>query len=228
VLLTVAFARGWTEEVDVAVLDALRGESAVLTGGEPHQLIETMRDITSLAGVGLIALIGLAVLGYLLLRRRWRAAILLVVLLAGTQASVTILKNLISRPRPDLVEHGAGVITYSYPSGHSSMAAAIALVLAWTAARMHRQGTVKTYFWVLGIGTAGLIGFSRMYLGVHWFSDVASGLLLGTTWACLCMGLGGSLECCGASIDRKLDAPPLPGPDAASPPHPRRDAPQPA
>lgn len=208
IFLTLAFAMGWTDLIDRAVLQFLRGDSARLTPEAPQLAIEIMRDITSLAGVGLVALVGILLLIYLMLRRRWRAVIVATVLIVGTQTSVSILKLVVSRPRPDLVDHGASVITFSFPSGHASMAAAISLMLAWTGALLHREKTVRVYCWIVGVASALIIGLSRMYLGVHWFSDVAAGLLLGTFWACLCMGIGRSLESRGQVIDRALDAPP--------------------
>ena len=207
VLLTGAFSRGWTDPIDRAVLNGLRGNSKVLSADAPLWLIEIMRDITSLAGVGLVILIGLMVLIYLGLRRKWRAMIVAIVLMAGNQISVSLIKSFISRPRPDLVEHGAVVATHSFPSGHSATAAAIALLLAWTGARLHEVRSIRAFCWVLGVGAALLIGFSRMYLGVHWFSDVVAGLMLGSCWAFLCIGLGESLQCCGQPIDRALARP---------------------
>lgn len=204
IFFTLAFSQGWTDPIDQAVLNALRGDTANLDEHTPQLMIEIMRDITSLAGVGLVVLVGVLLLIYLMLRRRWRAVIVAVVLVLGTNVSVAILKDFISRPRPDLVDHGASVISHSFPSGHSAMAAAIALTLAWTGALLHRKPTVRVFCWIVGIATALIIGYSRMYLGVHWFSDVAAGLLLGAFWACLCMGIGRSLESRGRLVDRVL------------------------
>lgn len=207
ILLTLAFSQGWTHPIDRAVMQTLRGDSATLGPEMPQPMIEVMRDITSLAGVGLVFLVGLLLLVYLMLRRRWRAVIVATVVVGGTQASVSILKLFVSRPRPDLVDHGASVITHSFPSGHASMAAAIALMLAWTGALLHREKSVRVYCWIVGVASALIIGFSRMYLGVHWFSDVAAGLLLGTFWACLGMGIARSLENRGQVVDRALATP---------------------
>jgi undecaprenyl-diphosphatase len=209
VLVTIAFSAGWTDPIDREVLQALRGDSAVIDAEEtPKLLLGIMRDITSLAGIGLVALIALLLMVYWVLVRKWRAMLLAVLLIGGTQLSVTIMKLFISRPRPDLVEHGASVATHSYPSGHSSIAAAIALTLAYSAARMQPRPGVRVYCWIVGITTMLLIGFSRMYLGVHWFSDVVAGLLVGTFWACLCIGIRQALATRGRRIDRAVGSPP--------------------
>lgn len=223
VACTGAFSMGWLDGLDRAILQELRGGSSTLDRATPLWSIEIMRDVTSLAGVGLLCFIGLLVLVYLGLMRRWRAMLVAVGLIACSQASVFILKQVISRPRPDLVEHGAAVHTQSFPSGHATLAASVALLLAWTAARHHGQKSLRAYFWVVGVGAALLIGFSRLYLGMHWFSDVLAGLLLGGFWACLFMGIGRSLQHVGGAIDAALAPEPTVGPttdriDAHRPP----------
>lgn len=201
---TGAFSMGWLDTLDRTILQQLRGSSSSLDQATPMWSIEIMRDITSLAGVGLLCFIGLLVAVYLGLMRRWRAMLVSIGLIVCAQGSVFILKQIISRPRPDLVEHGAMVHTHSFPSGHSTLGAAVALLLAWTAARKHDRKGVRAYIWIVGVGAALLIGFSRMYLGVHWFSDVLAGILLGGFWACLFMGIGRSLQHVGGAIDTAL------------------------
>ncbi len=187
-LLAWLVTSGGTLGLDERVLHTLRRAGPL--DEAPDWLVGLMRDITSLAGIGLVVLVGVAVLVYQLLQGRWRAALMLVFLLLTTHASVTFFKDFFQRARPDLVEHGAAVHTLSFPSGHSAMAAALCLTIAWTGARLHAPARIKIYFWVVGLGTMGLIGFSRMYLGVHWLSDVLAGWCLGAFWAALCTMLG--------------------------------------
>ena len=184
-LLTVFAVQGWTEAADVAVLQALRGATPTLAAGESTLGLALMRDVTSLGGIALVAGGAVLLLIYLGLRRSWRAMVQVLIVVGGAQLSVSLLKLIIARPRPDLVDHAARVVTYSYPSGHSTLAAAIALSLAWAGAVRHRRPSLKIYFWILGLLVLALIGFSRMVLGVHWVSDVTGGLLLGTVFACL-------------------------------------------
>ncbi len=189
ITLTALSTTRWAAAVDQALLRALRRNSADLQALGFSWGLEFMRDITSLAGVGLIMLIGAGILTYQALAGAWRAVLLTVTLVGGTQASVSLLKHVISRPRPDLVDYGAQVYTHSFPSGHASMAAALGLTLAWFAAAHHPQRRLKAFFWIAGVAAAALIGFTRIYLGVHWLSDVLAGWSLGTAWACLTIAL---------------------------------------
>ena len=207
-LITIAYSLEWFVGVDRWVTLTLRAGSADPEAGGSHYPLYIMRDITSIAGLGLAGLLALLTLIYLALRKAWRAIILMLVLLLGSQLSVVLMKHFIDRARPTLVQHGTTEVTASYPSGHATIGAAIALMLAWTAARLHHERRTTAFCWSVGIFVTLLVGFSRLYLGVHWFSDVLAGLCLGAFWACLCMGLGESLQHRGRAIDQALDAPP--------------------
>ena len=198
-VVTLCTLMGWTQSLDRGALQTIRRSIPTLQPGESHLSIELMRDATSLGGIGLVATAGTLLIIYLALRGAWRGIVQVLVVVGGAQASVSLLKLIIARPRPDLVDHGANVITYSFPSGHSTLAAAVALSLAWAGAARHRRRVMKAYFWVLGFATLLLLGFSRMYLGVHWISDVVGGLLLGSTFACL-----------GAALNQRARRPTLP------------------
>ncbi len=160
----------------------------------PHWLPGIFRDVTSLAGVGLVVLISLSVLVYLLIRGAWRAAVVMLVVLVGTQASVSLLKWAFLRARPDFLEHGAHEMSHSFPSGHSAMSAATALILAWAGAHRHPQKRMKAFFWTVGVIGLTLIGFSRTYLGVHYPTDVLAGWCIGAAWAVVGMWLGCRLD----------------------------------
>ncbi len=173
------------DQFDSWLLLAFRNPADMADPLGPAWLEEFMIELTALGGYPLLTLIVLAVIGFLVVAGRYGPAIytfLSVVL--GTSLSHG-LKLLYDRPRPDLVEQLVSVHTPSFPSGHASMSAVVYLTLATVIVRFVDSRAVRAY--VLGAAlflTVG-IGVSRVYLGVHWPSDVAAGWAFGVSWACL-------------------------------------------
>ena len=128
----------------------------------------------------------LAAAVYLVLARKERAALFLLVAIGGGIVIGFGLKSLFERPRPDLVAHGAEVFTASFPSGHSMMAAVTYLTLGTLLARIEARRRLKLYLIGLVVLVSVAVGVSRVYLGVHWPSDVLAGWALGASWAMLC------------------------------------------
>ncbi|MES0032331.1 phosphatase PAP2 family protein [Mesorhizobium sp. M0040] len=152
----------------------------------PAWLEGAMRDITSLGSASVLVLITAAMIVYLLLIRRPGAALLMFVAVAGGQLLSSVLKFDIDRPRPDLVSHLADVASLSFPSGHAMLSAVTYLTLGSMAARFLPGRTTKIYVLGLAVLTTVVVGISRIYLGVHWPSDVLAGWCAGFAWAMLC------------------------------------------
>ncbi|MER9442670.1 phosphatase PAP2 family protein [Mesorhizobium sp. M0340] len=152
----------------------------------PAWLEGAMRDVTSLGSASVLVLITAAMIVYLLLIRRPGAALLMFVAVAGGQLLSSVLKFDIDRPRPDLVSHLADVASLSFPSGHAMLSAVTYLTLGSMAARFLPGLTTKIYVLVLAVLTTVVVGISRIYLGVHWPSDVLAGWCAGFAWAMLC------------------------------------------
>ncbi|GJE62644.1 phosphatase PAP2 family protein [Methylobacterium trifolii] len=177
---------GSTEALDRKILLALRNPADLSDPIGPRWLEETMRDITGLGSVFTIVFLTGAVAAYLVLSGKRRIGLFVVAAVGGGELVSTVLKLFYQRPRPDLVPHGMDVFTASFPSGHAMMSAIAYLTLATLLARIDRHRRVKALVLFLGVAMALLVGISRIYLGVHWPSDVLAGWCVGAAWAALC------------------------------------------
>ncbi|BCM84735.1 phosphoesterase [Methylobacterium indicum] len=171
---------------DDRLLLALRVPGDLAQPIGPSWLPETMRDITAFGSVFGIVYVTACVVLYLAITARRRAALFVVIAIGGGELLSTGLKLFFHRPRPDLVPHGMETFTASFPSGHAMLSAIAYLTLAILLARVERSGRVKAFVMGLGVVTTLLVGISRIYLGVHWPSDVLAGWCIGAAWASLC------------------------------------------
>lgn len=178
---------GDTHAFDKAVLLAFRTPGDLADPIGPGWLEEMMRDITGLGGIGILAFITIAVGVLFWLRGRRRTILYLLVSVGGGALLSSLAKGLFDRPRPDLVPHETIVFSASFPSGHSMMSAVVYLTLAALVARTEGQRRVKIYILSLAVLVVVAIGVSRVYLGVHWPSDVLAGWTAGAGWALLCL-----------------------------------------
>jgi undecaprenyl-diphosphatase len=199
-------AEGETHGWDQALLLFLREP------GDPNDPIgggnveEAMRDVTALGGATVLLLLTAAATGALALMRQARASLLLLAAVAGGQVLSHLTKGFFARPRPDLVSHEAYVHTASFPSGHSMMAAVTYLTLAAMLARATPSRRLKAYYLLLAALLTVAVGVSRVYLGVHWPSDVLAGWMIGAAWALLCYGVADWLGRRGA-VEPERDGP---------------------
>ena len=177
---------GSTAVLDRRILLGLRDPANLADPIGPRWLEETMRDITGLGSVFTVLFLTGAVAAYLALTERRRIALFVVAAVGGGELLSTVLKLFYQRPRPDLVPHGMEVFTASFPSGHATMSAIAYLTLATLVARIDRNRGVKALVLGLGVAMTLLVGISRIYLGVHWPSDVLAGWCIGAAWAALC------------------------------------------
>ncbi len=172
--------------LDRGILLALRNPADLSDPLGPRWLEEMMRDFTALGGTGVLTLLTLAVLVFLMLIRKRHAALMVALSVAGGLALSQAMKWGFDRPRPDLVPHGSYIYTQSFPSGHTMLAAVVYLTLGALLARTQPQVRVKVFLLVFAGVLTVLIGVSRIYLGVHWPTDVLGGWMLGAAWAALC------------------------------------------
>jgi undecaprenyl-diphosphatase len=157
-------------------------------GGDPigpAWLEEVGRDVTALGSFVFLGLLSAAIVGYLLLIKKPALAVLVVVSALGGTLLSTLLKMGFNRPRPD-IESTARVFTASFPSGHATVSAVVFLTLGALLSRGGARRRVKSYFVGLAVFLTVMVGLSRIYLGVHYPSDVLAGWCVGAAWASLC------------------------------------------
>jgi undecaprenyl-diphosphatase len=152
----------------------------------PAWVQEMARDVTSLGSFAVLAIVVGAGAGYLFLAHKRAAAWLLLGTVLGGSALNTLLKFGFARPRPELVAPVARVFTASFPSGHAALAAVTYLTLGALLTRVHPSRPIRIYFITVAVVLALLIGVSRVYLGVHYPTDVLAGWCIGAAWALAC------------------------------------------
>ena len=181
---------GESFSLDTRLLLALRVPGHPQTPIGPSWLLQSAVDISALGGYTLLWLFGIAGLIWLIAAGKRVEAGGIAVSLIGSSVIDGLLKSWIARPRPDLVPHLVQVTNASFPSGHAMISSAVYLTLALMLAEgMQRDSwrgragrvAVVAFFSLLAV----LIGMSRVYLGVHWPSDVLAGWCFGTAWALL-------------------------------------------
>ncbi|WP_245413502.1 phosphatase PAP2 family protein [Mangrovicella endophytica] len=180
---------GSAEKLDRTLLLLFRDPANLADPIGPPWFEEMARDVTALGSFAVLALVLLIVLGYLLIRRQGGAALFLILAIAGGQVLSTILKTLFARARPDLVPHSTTVFTASFPSGHAMLSAVTYLTIGTLLMRVEGERRVKIFAMSVAIALTLLVGISRVYLGVHWPTDVLAGWCIGAAWAMVCWAL---------------------------------------
>jgi len=174
---------GETHVIDQMVLLAMRNPADSSDPLGPAWLEETVRDFTALGSTGVLIFITLSVAGFLVQRREYRMTWLVLMAVGGGMLLTTLLKQGFDRPRPDLVPHGSFVTAASFPSGHAMVSAATYLTLGALLARTQSRRRLKAYLLLLATLLTLAVGASRVYLGVHWPTDVLAGWVAGAVWA---------------------------------------------
>jgi len=164
----------------------------------PNWLIEAAQDITALGGRMMLILVILVVAGYLALERRYGAMWLVAITASGGGLLSTLMKYGFARDRPDIVPHLVAVGSPSFPSGHSMLAAVIYPTLGALLAGFAVRRRTKAYVLTVSLLVTLLVGSSRVYLGVHYPTDVMAGWSAGLAWALGCWLLARYLQARGA------------------------------
>jgi undecaprenyl-diphosphatase len=177
---------GDLREFDDGVLRQLRSPDDPSVPIGPQWLVQAAIDVTALGGTTVLALFLMTVLGYLALEHRYDAIVLVVIATAGGGLLGEGLKWWFARERPAIVPHLVKVGSASFPSGHSMLALVTYLTLGALLARFVPRRRSRMYCVVVSLLLALLVGLSRVYLGVHYPTDVLAGWSAGLAWALLC------------------------------------------
>jgi undecaprenyl-diphosphatase len=187
-LLADEVVEGDTLKFDNAVLMMFRDPAAPKVPWGPSWLFEAARDITALGSFSVLGLIVVAVVLQLLLTGSKRTALFVLISVIGGTVISTGLKSLFDRPRPDLTG-AVEVFTASFPSGHATVSAVVYLTIGAILAERDPRLSVRSFYIAVAALLTLAIGVSRVYLGVHFPTDVLAGWSLGTAWALLCFGI---------------------------------------
>lgn len=196
---------GETHAIDQAILQGLRDPVDPQSPIGPPWIEIMFVDLTSLGGPSVLALITAISIGYLWVDGKRSAALFLALAVGAGAVLAALLKLGFARPRPDLVSHLVEVNSYSFPSGHATMATIVYLTLGVVLARAQARRRMKGYVLLVAVALAVIVGFSRVYLGVHWPTDVLAGWCVGASWAIACLLVETLLQRRGA-IERASDA----------------------
>ncbi|KQZ50462.1 acid phosphatase [Rhizobium sp. Root149] len=177
---------GDTHALDEAILLALRRSGDLGETIGPYWLTHAVQDITSLGGVTVLSLMTLLTTAYLVISRRIRIAIFTACSILGGWLVSTALKVIIARPRPDIVPHLVDVRDLSFPSGHAMLSAVTYLTLGALLARTQTTRATRLFMIAAALFLTLIIGLSRIFLGVHYPTDVLGGWCAGATWAVGC------------------------------------------
>ena len=190
----VEMIQGEPQAFDRWVLLALRNPGDPADPIGPAWLEIVYRDITSLGGAAVLTLMTALVVGFLIVDKKRSAALFVLASVAGGTLLSTILKLAFARPRPDVVPHLVAVSSASFPSGHAMLSAVVYLTLGALLSRVEGPPRLKVYILSVAIVLTLLIGISRIYLGVHWPTDVLAGWCAGAAWATLCWRIALTLQ----------------------------------
>ena len=197
---------GDATKFDQTVLLALRNPADLSDPIGPAWLEEAARDITSLGSYVVLGFVLCAVLAYLVMTQKRAAALWISASVGGGVVLSNALKFAFERPRPEIVPHAVRVFTSSFPSGHATLAAVSYLTLGALLASLHSSRQLKLYFISVAIFLTVAIGLSRLYLGVHYPTDVLAGWCVGAAWAALCWMIAWWLQARGTIEPPQVDA----------------------
>jgi len=177
---------GDTQAFDTRILRALRDPADPAKPIGPAWLEGSMIDLTAIGGPTVLGLTVVIVAGFLALQTRFRTALVVAITSFSSELLSNVMKHAFNRPRPSVVPHLREVFSSSFPSGHAMESAIVYLTLGAILMRAAESRITKIYIFATAILLTALVGISRVYLGVHYPTDVIGGWIIGFMWASIC------------------------------------------
>ena len=185
---------GETQQFDERILKSLRSDDDPSRPIGPRWLRIVAEDITALGSATVLGLAVAAVVGFLALNGLYKNAAYVLFASLGGWFLNDLFKSVFARPRPSIVPHLREVFTLSFPSGHALTSAVVYLTLGVLLMRVAERRLVKWYCLGVAMTATALVGASRVFLGVHYPTDVLAGWLIGLCWALVFWLVERSLE----------------------------------
>ena len=194
VMLAGEVMEGDTQAFDNHILLALRDAADPSKPIGPAWIENSLLDITAIGGSTVLGLIVVVVLGFLVLQTRYRTAMVVAMTTASGALLDTLMKHAFNRPRPSILPPLRTVFTTSFPSGHAMESAIVYLTLGAILMQAVDSRPTKLYILAISVLLTAVVGISRVYLGVHYPTDVIGGWIVGFSWASICWLLAQRLE----------------------------------
>jgi undecaprenyl-diphosphatase len=192
---------GDTLAFDTKILQALRSPTDPGKPIGPAWVENALLDLTAIGGPTVLGLVTFAVVGFMFLQTRYRTALFVLLTAASGELLDFGMKHLFQRPRPTIVPHLRDTFSTSFPSGHAMESAIVYLTLGAILMRAAESRLTKIYIISVAVLLTMLVGVSRVYLGVHYPTDVIGGWIVGFMWASVCWLVSQRFE----AIDEEKD-----------------------
>ena len=193
---------------DWGIRDLRRADDPAVPIG-PRWLTVAAQDVTTLGGAAALFFVTAAVVGFLAFNRNFIALGFALASVVSGSCGIFCLKAFFERPRPRLVPPLDAVESFSFPSGHAMMSAVVYFTAAILLAQMTRRTRLRIFLLSTAALLTGLIGTSRVFLGIHYPTDVLAGWTAGTVWVSLCWLLARRFDCT-RKRELRADNPALP------------------
>ncbi len=185
IIIAILVSKQVTNYLDYTVLLSLRNSADASIPLGPRWLLGFFKDVTSLGSVVVVVIISVLTAAYLIVKKKYLLLRIYLLIVLGGGLSDLLFKEIFARQRPTIVPHLVDAENFSFPSGHAAMSVVIYVSLALIMTYSQINMKLKLYIISAACFLALLVGFSRIYLGVHYPTDVLAGWLLGMFWVLL-------------------------------------------